>query len=58
MDVERLDSIVELVAAIATIITLFYLAVQIRQSANATKAQQLSTIYLLNRMRIFVKHLF
>ena len=38
MSIEELGSIGELVAAVATVLTLAYLAMQIRQSASATKA--------------------
>ena len=41
MTIEEVGAIGELVAAIATVGTLFYLAIQIRQSTKATRAEML-----------------
>ena len=44
MNIQELGSLGELIAAIATAATLFYLALQIRRSTKATQAATMDTI--------------
>ena len=56
MSIQDLGSIGELLAALTTIATLFYLALQIRHSTNATRAATMDTI--LADVRTFEREVF
>ena len=56
MSIQDLGSIGELLAAVATLATLFYLARQIRHSTNATRAATMDTI--LADVRTFEREVF
>jgi len=56
MNIQDLGSLGELIAAIATVATLFYLALQIRRSAKATQAATMDSI--LSDWRTYEREVF
>lgn len=53
MTIQELGSIGEFVAAIATLVTLAYLAVQIRQNTRVARAQLSKDLFLTSRSALF-----